>query len=288
MKAWINHTITDASEAKISVLDHGLLYGDGVFEGIRISHRRIFRLSDHLARLGVSATAIGLSLPWDDTFLTSVVVETARAHGKDEAYVRLVVTRGVGALGVDPSSCREPSLVCIVGDIALYSESQRREGISLMTSSLRRPPFDVLDPRVKSLNYLNNVLAKAEARRAGADEALVLNQAGRIAEASVANVFVVSEGALMTPPPNEGALAGITRQSLLECARDQGLDVREQPVSKVDLYSADEVFLTGSGAGALPVASLDGQRCGRDHRRPVFALCSKLLEQTRETEGAPF
>jgi branched-chain amino acid aminotransferase len=289
MKAWIDNEIVDAELATLPVLDHGLLYGDGVFEGIRIAHRRIFRLADHIQRLRVSASAIGLRLPQDDAFLTNVVVATAKAHGSGEAYVRLIVTRGVGALGVDPSTCATPSLICIVGPIVLFPEEKRRHGLALATSSLRRPAFDTLDPRVESLNYLNNVMAKAEALRAGADEALVLNQAGRVVEASVANVFAARDEVLLTPHPNEGALAGLTRQTVIEHARAEGIEVVEGSMTRVDLLAADEVFLTGSGAGLIAVATLDGQPIGKGvESRSVTERMANHLDQARRTMGEEF
>lgn len=287
MKAWIDGNLTDASEARVPLLDHGLLYGDGVFEGIRIASRRIFRLPDHLVRLRLSAKAIGLHLPWDDLFITKALQETARAHGSDEAYARLIVTRGQGALGVDPKSCPQPSLIAIVGDIALFPPDKAAAGITLATSSLRRPGFDTVDPRVKSLNYLNNVLARAEANRHGADDALVLNGQGRVAEASVANIFAVLGGTLTTPPTSEAALAGITRQSVLELARDAGVPAAESPMTRADLFAASEVFITGSGAGLVPIASLDGQPLGSPER-PITTQLTAALQSLRQTRGTPF
>lgn len=214
--------------------------------------------------------------------------ETASAFGQDEGYVRLIVSRGSGALGVDPASCSTPRLVCLVGAIALYSESQRKRGLSMITSSLRRPAFDMLDPRVKSLNYLNNVLAKSEAKRQGADEALILNQAGRVCEASVANIFVVKGDALTTPPSSEGTLAGITRQSTIEIARSLAIPVIEVPLTRLDLLDADEVFLTGSGAGVVNVGALDGQAIGKESDRPTTVKIAIMMDELRTTKGTAF
>jgi branched-chain amino acid aminotransferase len=200
-----------------------------------------------------------------------VVLETARAYGEPEAYLRLVITRGEGDLGVDPTSCHNPRLFCLVDRVRIFPEEKRRDGLDLVVSSLRRPPPDVLDPRVKSLNYLNNALAKLEARRAGADEALLLNMSGRVAEASVANVFAVKDDRLVTPPVTEGALEGITRASILELAQGMGIDTREEALARYDLLAADEVFLTGSGAGVVPVRSLDGVPIGSGAPGPVMA-----------------
>ncbi len=281
---WLDDRIVDERDAVLPVLDHGLLYGDGLFEGIRICGRRVYRLADHLRRLTVGAKAIGLALPGGVPACEKAVLETARAHDSDDAYVRLIVTRGVGELGVDPATCHEPRLIVIVSDIAMYPEEKRRAGLSLVTSSLRRPQAGVLDPGVKSLNYLNSVLAKREARLHGADEALLLNAQGQVAEASGANVFAVRDGVLSTPPATDGALPGITRRGVLELATQLGFETRERTLGRVDLWDADEVFLTGSGARIVPVARLDGQAIGSGHTiRPVTdALLAAFPDYARE------
>lgn len=285
MKVWIDGEVVDGKEARIPVSDHGFLYGDGVFEGMRVHARRVFRLERHLARLAVGAKALGLALPGG---LREVVLETARAFDADDAYVRLVVSRGEGALGVDPTSCPEPRVVCLVDRIRLWPAAVRERGLALATSSLRRPGPDVLDPRVKSLNYLNNALAKLEARRAGADEALLLNAAGLVAEASVANVFVVREGRLATPPATDGALEGMTRAAVLELAARAGLPAAERSLGRVDLLAADEVFLTGSGAGIAPVGSLDGAPIGTGAGPVTARLAADFRALVREEgEGTP-
>lgn len=264
MKIWIDGAIVEGHEARISVLDHGLLYGDGIFEGVRILAGRVFRLGDHLRRFATSARAIGLELPHGVGAIEKIVLDTARAFGRQDAYVRLVCTRGPGALGVDPTPCDAPNLFCVVTSLSLYSEDKLGRGIDLVTASLRRPAADVLDPQVKSLNYLNSVLAKREARLRGADEALILNERGLIAEAAVANIFTVRDDVVATPPATDGALPGITRRSVLEIAAELGLETRERSLGRMDLFAADEVFMTGSGAGIVPVASLDGQPVGRE------------------------
>jgi len=288
MKAWIDGRVVDAAEARVPVTDHGLLYGDGVFEGIRAFGRRVFRLDDHLARLRVSAAAIGMTPPLDEAGLREVVVATLRALDRADAYARLVITRGEGALGVDPSTCPTPRVFCIAAEAAIFPAAKLAAGLDLVTVSWRRPGLDVIDPRVKSLNYLNNALARQEACRHGADEALLLNAAGTIAEASVANVFVLRGRALATPPPTDGCLEGITRRTVLELAPGLGLAACERSLSRTDLLGADEVFLTGTGAGIVPVRSLDGQAIGAG---PPFAATERLREGYRERTkvlGVPF
>jgi branched-chain amino acid aminotransferase len=285
MKVWIDGGIVDGAEARVSVTDHGFLYGDGIFEGIRVRNRRVFRLETHLARLSTSARALGLEIPGGTEAIAEIVLATARAHGTDDAYVRLIVTRGEGPLGLDPTTCPRPSIVCIVDTLRIYPPQKRAQGIDLVTSSLRRPAPDVLDPRVKSLNYLNNALAKLEARRRGADEALLLNAQGQVAEASVANVFVVQGDSLLTPPTTDGALPGITRATLLELAQGEGLRPAERTLGRLDLFGADEVFLTGTGAGVVPVRSLDGQVVGGPTPGPFTVRLTKAFEELASTTG---
>lgn len=288
MKVWIDGQVVDGEAARVPVTDHGLLYGDGVFEGIRAFGRRVFRLDEHLARLRVSAAAIGLEPPLDEAGFRDVVLATLRALGRDDAYVRLVITRGEGALGVDPTTCPRPRVFCIAAEAAIFPAAKLAAGLDLVTVSWRRPGLDVIDPRVKSLNYLNNALAKAEARRRGADEALLLNAAGTIAEASVANLFVLHGRTLATPPPTDGCLEGITRRTVLELAPGLGLTAGERSLSRTDLLGADEVFLTGTGAGIVPVRALDGQAIGAG---PPFAVTDRLREGYRERTkvlGVPF
>jgi len=278
MKIWLDGRIVERSEAKVAVLDHGFLYGDGVFEGMRVYSRRLFRLERHMDRLAAGARALGIDLPGGREGIAAIALATAReyvrASGEADAYIRLIVSRGIGELGVDPSSCPTPFVTCIVDKIRIFSDEKLLSGISLITSSRRSPSPDVRDPRVKSLNYLNNALAKQEARRQGADDALLLNQAGAVAEASVANVFAVRGGRLLTPPPSDGALEGITRASVLEIAAELGVQAEERTLGRYDLIAAEEVFLTGSGAKVVPVATLDGARIGRGEAGP---LTQKLI-----------
>ena len=285
-RVWIDGRVVPLGEARIPVTDHGLLYGDGLFEGIRIIGGRVFRLDDHLARFAAGARAIGLALPGGTAAARAAVLETARAFAEPEAYVRLVCTRGVGALGVDPTACLEPRLFCIVDHIRLFDDRQQCEGLDLVTVSVRRPSADVLDPRVKSLNYLNNVLAKREARLRGADEALVLNTRGDIAEAAVANVFCVRDGVLQTPPPTDGALEGITRRTVLELARELAIPAEERTIGRFDLFACSEAFLSGSGAGLVPVRSLDGENIGGPG--PVFERIRRAFTAAAPALGVPF
>jgi branched-chain amino acid aminotransferase len=287
MKIWIDGAIVSEQEARVSVLDHGFLYGDGVFEGIRGYGGRIFRLEDHLRRLATGARYLGLEIPGGIDAARRIILETARAQGLPDAYLRFIVSRGVGELGVDPTTCPEPRIVCIAATIRLFSPEKLAEGLALATSSWRRPGLDVLDPCVKSLNYLNNALAKQEARARGADDALLLNASGSVAEASVANVFAVRDGRLATPPHTDGALPGITRMTVLELAAELGIEAAERTLGRVDLLGADEVFLTGTGARIVPVASLDGRRIGAGPGPLTKRISEAFDARTRET-GTPF
>jgi branched-chain amino acid aminotransferase len=287
MKVWIDGTVVEGSQARIPVTDHGFLYGDGIFEGIRLYSRRIFRFDDHLARLAVGARCLALTIPGGIEAVRRIVIDTARAHGRDDAYLRLIVSRGEGSLGVDPTTCKDPRIVCIADQVRLYPEEKVQSGIALVTSSLRRPAPDVLDPRVKSLNYLNSALAKLEARRQGADEALLLNGAGRVVEASVANVFAVRAGRLLTPPASDGALEGLTRATVLELAGEQRVPAEERSLGRFDLIAAEEVFLTGSGAGIVAVGSLDGIGIGKGGPGPITRRLCQAFERYVRSTGTP-
>jgi branched-chain amino acid aminotransferase len=285
MKIWIDHKIVEEGEAQVAVSDHGLLYGDGIFEGMRVINGRVFRIERHLDRLEFGARTLLLTLPYPRAEIRRIVEDTVRAFGQREAYVRLVVTRGVGPLGVDPTTCAKPTLFCIVNTIKLFSEEQRERGLDMITSSYRRPSADVLDVRVKSLNYLGSVLAKLEARQHQADEALLLNQRGHIAEAAVANVFALRGSILMTPPASDGCLEGINRGAVMELAPKLSLEVIERSVGRADLFQASEVFLTGSGAGIVAVRSLDGRTLGTGKRGPITARLAELHRALAESEG---
>lgn len=270
MKVYLDGQIVDGASARISVRDHGLLYGDGIFEGMRAYDRRPFRLDRHMHRLQAGARALRLTLPGGVDAIRSIVEQTFASFEMGDSYGRLIITRGEGPLGVDPTTCPQPSVICIVDRITLFTDEKRKAGLSMITSSWRRPQSDVLDPRIKSLNYLQNALAKGEARRQGADEALVLNSSGNIAEASVANVFALLEGELVTPPTTDGCLDGITRATVLEIAKRLGIPTRVATLSKIDLFRAEEVFITGTGAGLARIASLDGEQVGGTSSGPVY------------------
>lgn len=256
---WLNGKLVAPEQARISVFDHGLLYGDGVFEGIRFYQRRAFRLHAHLERLRMSARAIALDIPCGLDELTRAVLDTVAAAPEPNGYLRLVVTRGPGPLGIDPSRCHSPQLFIIADRLQLVSERVRSQGAKVIIAATRRLGADGLDPRIKSLNYLNHILARMEATHAGADEAILLNSAGRIAEGSADNIFIVKKGELLTPPVIEGALDGITRQVVLELAEKLGIKFRETPLAPYDLYTAEECFLTGTGAELIPVGYADGR-----------------------------
>ncbi|MDA8093993.1 MAG: branched-chain-amino-acid transaminase [Betaproteobacteria bacterium] len=259
---WLNGRLVSPGEARVSVFDHGLLYGDGVFEGIRFYRRRPFKLEAHLDRMFDSARAIALDLPWSRADLADAVAMTVAAYDGDDGYLRLVATRGEGALGIDPRNCTNPSLFIIADRLSMVARETRERGVRLIIAATRRLSPDALDPRIKSLNYLNHILARIEANHAGADEAILLDAAGRVAEGTADNIFVVRCGRLLTPPPVEGALAGITRETVLELAHEAGVEAAEIPLAPYDLYTADECFLTGTGAELIPVAQVNGRRMG--------------------------
>lgn len=288
MKIYIDGTLHEESEAKVSVLDHGLLYGDGVFEGIRFYNRRVFRLEEHLRRLWDSARSILLTIPLTVEEMTAAVMETCRANELDDGYIRLVVTRGKGAMGLSPYSCPKGSVIVIACAIKLYSEEAYRAGLTMATCATRRASHDILSPQVKSLNYLNNIMAKVEAIQAGAEEGIMLNERGLVAECTGDNVFVVRDGAVTTPPISSGALNGITRGVVFEAARDLGIPIREAEVSRHDIYTADECFLTGTAAEVIAATKLDQRVIGSGMSGPVTQKVIRRFREIAGSTGTPF
>lgn len=270
MKIYLDGQLVDAADAKISVFDHGLLYGDGVFEGIRLYGGNVFRLEQHLERLEYSAKAILLKMPWTRAEISQAVCDTCRANHLKDAYIRLVVTRGVGDLGLSPWLCPRPSIFIIADKIALYPEKYYTEGLEIVTVPTRRMNPAALSPAIKSLNYLNNILAKIEAKQFGALEAIMLNDQGFVAECTGDNIFIVHKGKIFTPEAQQGALKGITRDAIFEIASEIGVPIEEHNLTRYDVWNADEVFLTGTGAEVIPVVKLDGREIGTAKPGPVF------------------
>ena len=259
---WIDGKFYDGDQAKISVFDHGVLYGDGVFEGIRAYSGRIFRLKQHLDRLYASARAIWLDIPMAQDAMADLCNECIRVNNLSDAYLRLVVTRGYGDLGLDPRKCKKPTIFCIADKIALFPAEVAKRGLTMMTAPTPVNHREGLSPRIKSLNYLAHILAKIEAINAGADEALMLESTGEVAEGVGENVFCVSNHTLRTPPAYSGILRGVTRDAVIELGREAGFDVREESLNRYDLFTADEVFLTGTAAEVVGVVKLDGRKIG--------------------------
>ncbi|MCG6793599.1 branched-chain-amino-acid transaminase [Geobacillus sp. YHL] len=275
---FLNGEFVTKENAKISVYDHGFLYGDGVFEGIRVYSGNVFRLEEHIDRLYNSAKSILLDIPYTKEEMIGHVLETIRRNGYQDAYIRLVVSRGVGDLGLDPYKCKTPQIVIIVEPLALFPKHLYEIGIEVVTVATRRNRSDVLSPKVKSLNYLNNVLVKIEAHLANVSEALILNDQGYVAEGSGDNVFIIKNGVIYTPPGYVGALEGITRQAIIEIAEDLGYTVKEEPFTRHDVYVADEVFLTGTAAEVISVIKVDGRTIGDGTPGPHT---KRLLEEFR-------
>jgi branched-chain amino acid aminotransferase len=283
LKVYINGHLYDKQDAKISVYDHGLLYGDGVFEGMRIYGGKVFRIQDHLERLWHSAKAIWLEIPLSMQDLAEAVAKTVQANGLVEGYVRLVVTRGAGTLGLDPNYTSNPQVIIIADRISLYPQEYYEKGLEIITVSTIRNHPAALSPRIKSLNYLNNILAKIEGLQAGCVEALMLNHRGEVAECTGDNIFLVTRGQLLTPSIDAGILEGITRAVVLELAIEAGIPVREIPLTKHDVYIADECFLTGSAAEVVPVVKVDSRRIGDGRPGPITQrLLTRFHEITRQ------
>lgn len=278
MKIYLDGQFVDQADAKISVFDHGLLYGDGIFEGIRIYKGNIFRLDEHLERLEFSARTILLKMPWTRQEIAEATCETCRRNNLTDGYIRLVVTRGIGDLGLSPWLCPKPSIFIIADKINLYPAEHYTKGLDIVTVPTRRTNPAAVSPAVKSLNYLNNILAKIEARQFGALEAIMLNDQGYVAECTGDNIFTVFKGEILTPPASQGALKGITRGAIVEIAKEIGVPLREVELTRYDFWTADECFLTGTAAEVIPVVKLDGREIGSGKPGPVT---QRVLESFR-------
>jgi branched-chain amino acid aminotransferase len=287
MNIFIDGNYYSEQEAKVSVFDHGLLYGDGIFEGIRIYHGRVFKLKEHIDRLYCSAKAILLTIPMAPADLMRATVETCRRNNLREGYIRLVVTRGVGNLGLNPNKCKTPSIIIIADKIQLYPPEYYQNGLQIVTVPTTRNLHNAVNPAIKSLNYLNNILAKIEANNAGCEEAVMLNAEGFVAECTGDNLFIVKNGALFTPPLSAGALYGITRGTVMDLAREAGIAVSEPNLSRYDLFNADECFLTGTGAEIVPVVKIDGRVIGSGKPGPLTRMLEERYHALTKVSGEP-
>jgi branched-chain amino acid aminotransferase len=287
MKVYIDGSYYSERDAKISVFDHGVLYGDGVFEGIRAYNGRVFKLKEHIERLFCSARSILLRMPMTAAALTEAVLETCRQNRIRDGYIRLLVTRGRGTLGLNPNRCKKSSVIVIADKIQLYSPALYDKGMEIVTVPTTRNLQNALNPAIKSLNYLNNILAKIEANNAGVEEAIMLNAEGFVAECTGDNIFIVRRGELMTPPLSAGALHGITRAVVMELARDEGLPVSEPNLTRYEVYNAEECFLTGTGAEIIPVVKVDGRVIGKGKPGPITNRLEKRYRALTRSIGEP-
>src|ERR1035437_7681422 len=287
MKIYIDGKYYDERNARISVFDHGLLYGDGIFEGIRAYNGRVFKLKEHIDRLFYSAKAILLEIPMSHADLVAATIETCRRNRVRDGYIRLVVTRGTGTLGLNPRSCKKPSVIIIAGKIQLYPQELYQQGMDIITVPTTRNLHSALNPAIKSLNYLNNILAKIEANNAGCEEAIMLNAEGFVAECTGDNIFIVKERRLLTPPLSAGALYGITRGVVMDLAAQSGLTVGEPDLTRYDLFNADECFLTGTGAELVPVVKIDGRVVGTGNPGPVTESLVARYRTLTKASGEP-
>ena len=287
MKIFIDGKFYSERDAKVSVFDHGLLYGDGVFEGIRIYHGSVFKLKEHIDRIFYSAKAILLEIPMTPAELMQATIATCRANKLRDGYIRLVVTRGIGTLGLNPRSCKKASIIIIVGKIQLYPPEYYQRGLDIVTVPTTRNLHNSINPAIKSLNYLNNILAKIEANNAGVEEAIMLNAEGFVAECTGDNIFIIKNGALFTPPLAAGALYGITRQTVLELAEQTGMKVSEPNLTRYDLFCADECFITGTAAEIVPVVKIDGRVIGTGKPGPLTLKFSEEYHALTKASGEP-
>lgn len=287
MQIYINGEYFDKAAARISVFDHGLLYGDGVFEGIRVYENRVFKLDEHLERLYESAKAIDLTIPFPFKELRAVTLETVRRNKMADSYIRLIVTRGVGSLGLNPYDCGPPGIIIIVDKIALYPPEFYEKGLALITVATQRNLPEAVNPRIKSLNYLNNILAKIEAINAGVEEAIMLNSFGLVSECAGDNIFAVRKGTLLTPSISMGVLEGITRNVVIQVAREKGIKVKQVVMTRHDLFIADECFLTGSAAEIVPVIKIDGRVIGDGRPGTMTRDLMRSYHRLAREEGVP-
>ena len=287
MKIYIDGKYLDERNAKVSVFDHGLLYGDGIFEGIRIYNGRVFKLKEHIDRLFYSAKALLLNIPLSHAEMMKATVETCRKNKLREGYIRLIVTRGVGTLGLNPRTCKKPSVIIIADKIQLYPPAYYQRGLDIITVPTTRNLHSALNPAIKSLNYLNNILAKIEANNGGCEEAVMLNAEGFVAECTGDNLFIVKNGALLTPPLSAGALYGITRQTVIELAEAAGIKVSEPNLTRYDLFNADECFLTGTGAELIPVVKIDGRVIGTGKPGKLTRILEDKYHALTNASGEP-
>lgn len=287
MKVFIDGKYYGEREAKISVFDHGLLYGDGIFEGIRAYNGRVFKLKEHIDRLFCSAKALLLDIPMAHAQITRAVVETCRQNRVRDGYIRLLVTRGVGTLGLNPRRCKKPSVIIIAGTIQLYPPELYENGMEIVTVPTTRNLHSAVNPAIKSLNYLNNILAKIEANIAGVEEAIMLNAEGYVAECTGDNLFIVHGGQLLTPPLSAGALYGITRATVMDLAREAGIPVNETNLTRYDIFNADECFLTGTGAEIVPVVKVDGRVIGAGKPGKLSRMLEEKYRALTRVSGEP-
>jgi branched-chain amino acid aminotransferase len=287
MKIYIDGQYFDEQNAKISVFDHGLLYGDGIFEGIRAYNGRVFKLKEHIDRLFYSAKAILLTIPISHGEMVKAVVDTCRENGLRDGYIRLLVTRGVGTLGLNPNKCKRPSIIVIADKIQLYPKEYYERGLDIITVPTTRNLHNAVNPAIKSLNYLNNILAKIEANNGGCEEAIMLNSEGYVAECTGDNIFIVRGNELLTPPLSAGALYGITRGVVMDLAREAGLRVSEPNLTRYDIFNADECFVTGTGAEVVPVVKVDGRVIGSGKPGPRTQELVTKYHELVQSSGEP-
>ncbi len=287
MKIYMSGKLVDKKDAKVSVFDHGLLYGDGVFEGIRAYNGRVFKLDEHIVRLYRSAQAIAMEIPISKEQMGDEVVKTCKANRIRDGYIRLVVTRGEGGLGLNPYLCKRPQIIIIADAIQLYPPELYEKGMAIVTVGTMRNMTEAVNPRIKSLNYLNNIMAKIEALNAGVMECIMLNPQGYVAEASGDNIFVVQGNVLLTPPTWCGALEGVTRDTVMEIAREMGFVVREHVLTRYDLYTADEVFLTGTAAEIIGVTNIDRRTIGSGQPGVITRKLEARFKEYAAQNGRP-